>query len=1020
MRPLKLTMTAFGPYAGREVVDFCVLGENAFFLIHGPTGAGKTTILDAMCYALFGVTSGTERSGKQMRSSYVDPAVATEIIFDFALGGEVYRVRRQPEQEVLKKRGSGTTKLPPEATLWKRTGLAEAAAEGKVLAGKTNEVTAAVEELLGFKHGQFRQVVMLPQGEFRRLLLAGSSDREAIMETLFKTEEYRRIEEFFKQAAKVIEKEVAGLNDKKAWLLQEAGAASVDDLIVRLAGDTAEGLAFDAAVAEARLAAQTAQAALASAQRTQELFDEREAAKRTAAELAADKQVMQFRRVELAAARQAADVASVAEQADIRRGENDIATEMLTKAQSALTEAQAGKEAADAGLATAQGREAARQEAEQAVLQLKEMGDKLAQLLTARNASEQAMTRCRADDIAYAAAKGKLDQLKVEVESLKQERERILGEAMQVAAWETAAKEAGQLVGYRQELEKMRMEYAQAAKNQGAALKDVEALTDNLAAARRDLETLEDAWRHGQAGLLARRLEPGQPCPVCGSPHHPAPALPSAALASSEDLEGRRGALRRLEQELEGRRPQLSEAVSRLEVLKERGHNLRQLLGEAADAKLEDLTTTAAAVTAKLAAARSAGERLAEREAAISRLTNETRIKQGELEILEATVRERRAVLERASAVLEERESALPLAMREPGVLENEFAQAKARRDQLKAALETAQIAAQAAATKLAGCETAVKAAMDNAAAARHRLEEAEERLELRLKEAGFADIKDFLAARRSEEAVRILDESLNGYDKAVAVADDRVSRAAKAIEGLVPPDLPALETASNQAQLASDEVIAAQAKLKETINKQKAWLDQLKKLAEEMAGREQEYAVLGRLAEVAGGQNPQRVSFHRFVLQALLDDVMAAANYRLKKMSRGRYALRRMADPVHRGSAGGLDIEVEDSWTGATRHVATLSGGETFLASLSLALGLADVVQSYSGGIYLDTVFVDEGFGTLDPESLDMALQALIELQTGGRLVGVISHVPELKERIEARLEIVASDRGSTTRWSV
>jgi len=213
---------------------------------------------------------------------------------------------------------------------------------------------------------------------------------------------------------------------------------------------------------------------------------------------------------------------------------------------------------------------------------------------------------------------------------------------------------------------------------------------------------------------------------------------------------------------------------------------------------------------------------------------------------------------------------------------------------------------------------------------------------------------------------------------------------------------------------------VAEQAALREKVDKQQAWLRQVREVGAELARREGEYAVLGRLAQVANGQNPLRVSFHRFVLQALLDDVTGAANIRLRAMSRGRYALRRMDDPVHRGRAGGLDIEIEDGWTGLSRPAATLSGGETFLASLALALGLADVVQSYAGGVYLDTVFVDEGFGTLDPEALDMAMQALVELQTKGRLVGIISHVPELKERVAARLEIVPTERGSTTRWRI
>jgi DNA repair protein SbcC/Rad50 len=302
---------------------------------------------------------------------------------------------------------------------------------------------------------------------------------------------------------------------------------------------------------------------------------------------------------------------------------------------------------------------------------------------------------------------------------------------------------------------------------------------------------------------------------------------------------------------------------------------------------------------------------------------------------------------------------------------------------------------------------------------AKDKLSAGRDKLLRRVGEAGFAGIEAFAAAFRPADAIEALAQEIKDYDQAVLLAEDRMNRSVVATAGLVEPDPSVAAEAVRQAETAAGDMIAAQARLQENIGKRRGWLAELNRIGGELAGREGEYAVLGRMSEVANGQNSERLSFHRFVLAALLQDVMLAANARLKTMSRGRYALRRMTDPLHRGAAGGLDIEIEDNYTGTARHVGTLSGGETFLASLALALGLADVVQSYSGGIHLETIFVDEGFGTLDPESLDMAVEALVELQHKGRLVGIISHVPELKERIEARLEIVPTERGSTTRWS-
>lgn len=214
--------------------------------------------------------------------------------------------------------------------------------------------------------------------------------------------------------------------------------------------------------------------------------------------------------------------------------------------------------------------------------------------------------------------------------------------------------------------------------------------------------------------------------------------------------------------------------------------------------------------------------------------------------------------------------------------------------------------------------------------------------------------------------------------------------------------------------------LVREEASLSERLRQIQIWLNELTRVLKEIEDLESRFGVVGRLAEVASGRNAFGVTFQRFVLGALLDDVLIASSQRLRIMSKGRYQLQRMTTRADKRTAGGLDLEVYDTYTGTARPVATLSGGESFIASLSMALGLADVVQSYAGGVYLETIFVDEGFGSLDPESLDLALRALIDLQQGGRLVGIISHVPELKERIDARLEVVPGRAGSSARFVV
>jgi exonuclease SbcC len=259
------------------------------------------------------------------------------------------------------------------------------------------------------------------------------------------------------------------------------------------------------------------------------------------------------------------------------------------------------------------------------------------------------------------------------------------------------------------------------------------------------------------------------------------------------------------------------------------------------------------------------------------------------------------------------------------------------------------------------------------------------------------------------------LEKSINEFDAHLGAARDRRKRAVQRAAGLAEPDLEKTAGILAVAEKNRDEALQRDTQLRTLIKQGQQWLKTIGQLDSQINELERKYLVWGHLAQVANGKNKYGLTFQRFVLGALLDDVTVADNGRLKVMSRGRYHLQRTLERSRSNAAGGLELEVFDTYTGVARGVATLSGGETFLASLSLALGLADVVQSYTGGMHLDTVLVDEGFGTLDPESLDLAMRALMDLQKGGRLVGIISHVPELKEIIDARLEISATQKGST-----
>jgi exonuclease SbcC len=338
----------------------------------------------------------------------------------------------------------------------------------------------------------------------------------------------------------------------------------------------------------------------------------------------------------------------------------------------------------------------------------------------------------------------------------------------------------------------------------------------------------------------------------------------------------------------------------------------------------------------------------------------------------------------------------------------------------MEARLKKASQSAAEANTSLAAAREAHGKAGEENHRADGALGEAQKRFSEQRTAAGFASDEEYRAARLADAQVRELEESIARHDRALSAAHDRNGRAVLAAAGLTAPNLPALQLSLREAKYKLEQAIGQRKTLEHDLGQLDRCVEKLRTLAEQAAEYEKQYTVYGTLAEAALGKNDQGMAFQRFVLAFLLDDVLVAATARLKIMSRGRYQLQRQRERADRRGASGLELEVFDSFTGASRAVATLSGGEGFLASLSLALGLADVVQSYAGGIRMETVFIDEGFGSLDSESLDLAIRALEDLLRGGRLVGIISHVTELRERIAARLEVTGSQSGSSARFVV
>ena len=1019
MRPITLTVSAFGPYGDEQVLDFRQLGQRNFFLICGPTGAGKTSILDAICYALYGETSGAERGDtRKIRSDAGAPHIATRVVFDFALGDACYRVERSPEQQQARRRGTGTTTVRPRATLWCRTGVYDDGAEGIVLATQDSKVTTEVERLLSFRSEQFRQVVLLPQGQFRRLLLAGSKEREDILEVLFQTETYRRIELALKEAAKGIETAVQDLRKRHQLILGQAEVASVEELDTQRLQLTDDLAARETQMATLRQQETTVHAALEEARHTVRRLHEYREAEAALEALVARQDAVEAMQYRLGRARQAVPLRDVEASMQQRQAELTQTERHVAAAEQALTQTRQAAQQADVVFDYEQQREPERETARQHLNRLQTMRGQVAELDAAQRAlgaaQEEVAQRTAARNTVsqrLTACQQRLQEIQRDTEALREVVAETPGRRLAVEQAKRAASQVQRLHELRQMGETARATYE-------AAQQQLANVVHELTQARQRRETLQEAWHTGQAAILAQSLVPGMPCPVCGSHEHPAPT--PAGTAPPNDTALKRTETKVRETEKQHETVQTDAAQHHAEVLKLEADItvLEEQLGDLRHADPTGLTARLHAAQTQLEEAQTAQARLEKLRGQVAKFQQDAEQATAARESVEAALREALLQQGQQEGLVRARAEHIPASLRDLGALATAMTEAEEHLQALTQALEQARDQTEQAQRDLAVQKVTLQSAQAMVDSARQRTTEAQQTFARRLHEAGFADAADFQAACLDAPMLAQLEDEIQRYAGDLQAAYTRLQRAQAAAQGLIMPDLEGMEHHLHEVQTALEQCGRERGILAGQLDRAAAWLVALRQTTREMAQQEARYAVVGRIAEVAEGQNAYRMTFQRFVLAALLDEVLIAASQRLRLMSRGRFDLQRAREHTDRRTAGGLDLVVYDAYTGTTRPVNTLSGGESFLASLSLALGLSDVVQAYAGGVTLQTLFVDEGFGSLDPEALDLAFRALVDLQGGGRLVGIISHVPELKERIEARLEVIPGRGGSTVRF--
>ncbi|WP_031435351.1 AAA family ATPase [Methylomarinum vadi] len=1016
MKPLQLTLQAFGPFAGTETIDFEALGDNPLFLINGPTGAGKSSILDAICFALYGQTTGAEREAAQMRCDFAEADVLTEARLDFTLGDKTYRIRRIPVQERPKSRGEGTTTQQAEAQLWQLDG----SADGRLMVAKSvTDATESIRTLIGLDVDQFRQVMVLPQGKFRELLLADSREREKIFGQLFQTHIYKRIEEQLKAQAAGIRQEVEQHRNQIKGILQsvELGSeAEVDETLAALQPELSAALKQkEQALTRQQQAARDKEQAMMLQGRFDKLAEKERA---LAAKRALEPEV-KAQKKRLLQAQQADKIRPMFDNFRAKADELKTLDQQLSGSENAIRIAGTEEQTTNRQLQEARQSFAEVDELKKRQVELQQHEARIVELATARAALRQAEKTLVIGKEALHAQKNEVQALKEE-QAEKEARVADIAVELEALADQQIEQEAlRQKLEQRKQLEECRRQQTQLIDNENECGARFESKRNEFETLQKQARQTELAWHSGQAALLASQLKTGEACPVCGSKEHPAPATAAKdeSLVTKQQVDEARAMENRaaevMQQAKEAWDAAHHEAGSKAKEIAQLETQLAQLAEQPLEKMTEAYNQAAAEVQRLL-------KRQQEQKALDSRLAEIKR----SLKAMETTLAELEAKVDAdneqfigARSKAEQLEQLLPEAYREPKVLADASASLQARITTLTDAVEAAE---QIHAEKRSNLDKAIsrnEALKERHAELSTQQTEVRQRWHDALENSDFADEEAFQRALLPEAEQQQLKIAIEQFHTQLTELKSAVSDLQAELSEQTAPDMAALDHQITEKTALFKQADEAWRKLEARHNQLQDVKVKLGKAHQKHQALEAQYAVYGTLSEVANGQTGNKISLQRFVLSVLLDDVLIQASARLNQMSKGRYRLVRKEDRAKGNKASGLELEVEDGYSGKTRPVATLSGGESFMAALSLALGLSDVVQSYAGGIKLDTLFIDEGFGSLDPESLDLAIRTLIDLQASGRMIGIISHVSELKEQMALRLDVVSSRHGSTVR---
>lgn len=1038
MKPLKLIMSAFGPYSKVQEIDFSKLDGSNIFLITGPTGAGKTTIFDAISYALYGSASGSSREVDTLRSDFAKGDIETFVELDFEFRDEVYKVKRYPTQFINKKKGDGLKEEKAKAELH--------LPNGKVIT-KVKEVTDRIQDILGIDKDQFKQIVMIPQGEFKKLLLADSKERGVIFRKIFGTHDYERIQNALKEKADEMRKGVQSYYDEIN--VNVKGIKSKDNMAIPADLNTKQYLEIieeilsedkeiqketNLKLSELKKQESSLKEELVKAEQTNALINENKVVKEKLGELSKEKDEVEELKITLEKGKRAKQVESFELLYNQKNNDKNIKEKDLIKLNDEHEKSEIRFNEAKENLKVEIGNKPVIENLNKEVISLNEKLQRLKGIDGKELIIKGLQAKLNYANESIQANNKMVKDITILKDTLDKDIKNILTLEKQFIEKENNQR------NIKEKIEKLTNLY-----NEINSLKKEENKNEEKLKIRIEIdkeynealnkcEMLDLRYKLGQAGLLAKDLKEGIACPVCGSEHHPSKAKMLEETPTDEQIKATKEILEKKRNERDTFYNGLGVQKNTIKILKENieNRNIKELnekfgfkfelneelqplvMNTGKKVRIEltnidgELNKIRLDISKKSDLEKDLEKAIFNIEELNKKITDTSEYK---LDLVSKISSEKEALSSVMNEIAEEFRDKEKLSKH----IEVKTSQLKELQFKLENALKIETNESQinsAIKAKLALANEDLNKLIDEVVILKKSFDNS-------LKENKFNSVEEYIGAKVDSTMLNRIELKVNEFESNMKVFTLKSLELDEKCNGLK-----FMET--NEVKEKIDELLKVVSEIEKELNiifarvdNNKNRYNQIKSIYEKIKVLEEKYSIVGQLANYSNGRTSPYITFESYVLAVYFKQIIDAANIRLSKMTAGRFLLKRKEDKGKGAGQKGLDLEVFDNYTGKLRGVSTLSGGESFKASLSLALGLSDIIQMNAGGIKLDTMFIDEGFGTLDPESLDNAVSCLLELQQGGRLVGVISHVPELKERIERKLNIVTTAEGSVASFN-